>query len=51
MEMISSITPKIRNHVIYATSLYVKQYVPKTPFVKTGIMLDLGETDESVCGK
>lgn len=49
--MISSITPKIRHHVIYDTSLYVKQYVPKTTFVKTGIMLDLGETDESVCGK
>lgn len=52
METVRSITPKVRHRATYDTSLkvlkYVKEHAPKTTFVKTGIMLGLGEKDEEV---
>lgn len=52
METVRSITPKVRHRATYDTSLkvlkYVKDHAPKSTFVKTGIMLGLGETDEEV---
>lgn len=52
METVRSLTPKVRSRATYDTSLsvlaYVKAHAPKNMFVKTGIMLGLGETDEEV---
>ncbi|WP_203649754.1 lipoyl synthase [Secundilactobacillus yichangensis] len=52
METVRRITPKVRNRATYETSLhvlkYVKEHAPKTMYVKTGIMLGLGEKDEEV---
>lgn len=52
METVRSITPKVRSKATYDTSLqvlaYVKAHAPKDMFVKTGIMLGLGETDAEV---
>ncbi len=52
METVRSITPKVRHRATYDTSLkvlkYVKEHAPKTTFVKTGIMLGLGEKDDEV---
>ncbi|GAF40184.1 lipoyl synthase [Agrilactobacillus composti DSM 18527 = JCM 14202] len=52
METVRSLTPKVRSRATYDTSLkvlqYVKAHAPKTTFVKTGIMLGLGETDPEV---
>lgn len=52
METVRSITPKVRHRATYDTSLhvlkYVKEHAPKSMYVKTGIMLGLGETDPEV---
>ncbi|MFD1672542.1 lipoyl synthase [Agrilactobacillus yilanensis] len=52
METVRSLTPKVRSRATYETSLkvlaYVKAHAPKDLFVKTGIMLGLGETDAEV---
>ncbi|WP_416354042.1 lipoyl synthase [Agrilactobacillus fermenti] len=52
METVRSLTPKVRYRATYDTSLkvlaYVKAHAPKDMFVKTGIMLGLGETDPEV---
>lgn len=52
METVRSITPKVRNRATYDCSLgvlkYVREHAPKDMYVKTGIMLGLGETDEEV---
>lgn len=52
METIARLTPKVRSRATYQTSLAVlahaKTHGPKETFVKTGIMLGLGETDAEV---
>lgn len=52
METVRSITPKVRNRATYDCSLgvlkYVKEHAPKETYVKTGIMLGLGEKDDEV---
>ncbi|WP_057743750.1 lipoyl synthase [Liquorilactobacillus capillatus] len=52
METVRSITPKVRHRATYATSLrvlqYVKEHASTKTFVKTGIMLGLGEKDAEV---
>lgn len=52
METVRSITPKVRHRATYSTSLsvlkYVKEHATSKTFVKTGIMLGLGETDKEV---
>ncbi|MFD0896690.1 lipoyl synthase [Loigolactobacillus binensis] len=52
METVRSITPHVRNRATYETSLavlrYAKEHAPQNMYVKTGIMLGLGETDAEV---
>lgn len=52
METTREITPKVRYRATYDCSLgvlkYAKEHAPKGTYIKTGIMLGLGETDEQV---
>ena len=51
IETVRSLTPRVRHKATYERTLSVLRYVkeqPSSPFVKSGLMVGLGETEEEI---